>query len=238
MRLARRLTVMTAAIAALTLSLLTPASAATASAPAPAPADRAAASVGPVQLYIGGLGSGPYNVAVQSAVGTAMDSAVAKGFDPARCDLVKGPTVVNQLPNGYVQVAVEYLCAGEPHTPGPTFVLNRYHKSSDTQSNSWYHPNGYQLQGPLGSLYTYAAPGTEPLYLCQVRGDHFTSTDVGCEGQQYVTRLGWLYNAPQAGVATVPLLRCLRNENRQIFDSIQTNCEGQIYGGVLGYTLA
>ncbi|MEE1738679.1 hypothetical protein PUR49_19490 [Streptomyces sp. BE147] len=238
MRLARRLTVMTAAIAALTLSLLTPASAAPASAPGSAPAERAAASVGPVQLYIGGLGSGPYNVAVQSAVGTAMDSAVAKGFDPARCNLVKGPTVVNQLPNGYVQVAVEYLCAGDPHTPGPTFVLNRYHKSSDTQSNSWYHPNGYQLQGPLGSLYTYAAPDTVPLYLCQVRGDHFTSTDVGCEGQQYVTRLGWLYTAQPAGVATVPLLRCLRNENRQIFDSIQLNCEGQIHGGMLGYTLA
>lgn len=232
MNLTCRLGVMTAAIAALTLALIPPASA------APAPAERAAASVGPVQLYIGGLGSGPYNVAVQSAVGTAMDSAVSKGFDPARCNLVKGPTVVNQLPNGYVQVAVEYLCAGDPYTPGPTFVLNRYHKSSDTQSNSWYHPNGYQLQGPLGSLYTYAAAGTTPLYLCQVRGDYFTSTDVACEGQQYVTRLGWLHTTQPAGVATVQLFRCLRNENRQIFDSIQANCEGQIHGGALGYTLA
>lgn len=232
MDLVRRLSVMTAGIAALTMALVTPASA------APAPAERTAASLGPVQLYIGGLGSGPYNVAVQSAVGTAMDDAVSKGFDPARCNLVKGPTVVNQLPNGYVQVAVEYLCAGDPYAPGPTFVLYRYHKSSDTQSNSWYHPNGYQLQGPLGSLYTYAAAGTAPLYLCQVRGDHFTSTDVSCEGQQYVTRLGWLYTTQPAGVATVQLLRCLRNENRQIFDSIQSNCEGQIHGGVLGYTLA
>ncbi|MET8660752.1 hypothetical protein [Streptomyces griseus] len=233
MNLAHRLSVMTAAVAALALALVTPASAA-----APAPSEQVAASVGPVQLYIGGLGSGPYNVAVQSAVGTAMDNAVSKGFDPTRCNLVKGPTVVNQLPNGYVQVAVEYLCAGDPYVPGPTFVLNRYHKSSDTQSNSWYHPNGYQLQGPLGSLYTYAAAGTTPLYLCQVRGDHFTSTDVACEGQQYVTRLGWLYTSQPAGVATVPLFRCLRNENRQIFDSIQSNCEGQIHGGPLGYTLA
>ncbi|MFI5617662.1 hypothetical protein [Streptomyces sp. NPDC051567] len=235
MRLASRLTGLAAAVAALTLALVTPVSAA----PAPAaPAERAVTSAGPVKLYIGGLGSGPYNVAVQSAVATAADSAVAKGFDPSQCTLVKGPTIVNQLPNGYVQVAVEYLCSGEPYAPGPTFMLNRYHKSSDTQSNSWYHPNGYQLQGPLGGLYTYAAPGTTPLYLCQVRGDHFTSTDVNCEGQQYVTRLGWLHTTPQAGVGTVQLLRCLRNENRQIFDSIQANCEGQIHGGVLGYTLA
>ncbi|MFJ4963801.1 hypothetical protein ACIP6P_15355 [Streptomyces sp. NPDC088729] len=236
MHVTRRLTAMAAAAAAITLALVTPAAAA----PAPAPAAPAAtaSAVGPVQLPIGGLGSGPYNVAVQSAVGTARDNAVARGFDPARCTLVKGPTIVNQLPNGYVQVAVEYLCAGDPYAPGPTFVLNRYHKSSDTQSNSWYAPAGYQLQGPLGSLYTYAAPDTTPLYLCQVRGDHFTSTDVNCEGQQYVTRLGWLYTSPPAGVGTVQLLRCLRNENRQIFDSIQPNCEGQIHGGVLGYTLA
>ncbi|MFD8923276.1 hypothetical protein ACFV0Y_36465 [Streptomyces sp. NPDC059569] len=234
MHVTRRLSALAATVAALTLALVSPAAAS----PAPAPAASATAVVGPVQLSIGGLGSGPYNVAVQSAVATAADSAVARGFDPARCNLVKGPTIVNQLPNGYVQVAVEYLCAGEPYAPGPTFMLNRYHKSSDTQSNSWYHPAGYQLQGPLGSLYTYAAPGTTPLYLCQVRGDHFTSTDVNCEGQQYVTRLGWLHTSPPADVATVQLLRCLRNENRQIFDSIQPNCEGQIHGGVLGYTLA
>ncbi|MFJ9209607.1 hypothetical protein [Streptomyces sp. NPDC102264] len=237
MHVTRRLTALAATVAALTLALVSPA-AASSPATAPAPAASASAAVGPVQLYIGGLGSGPYNVAVQSAVATAADSAVARGFDPARCNLVKGPTIVNQLPNGYVQVAVEYLCAGEPYAPGPTFMLNRYHKSSDTQSNSWYHPAGYQLQGPLGSLYTYAAPDTTPLYLCQVRGDHFTSTDVNCEGQQYVTRLGWLHTSPPAGVATVQLLRCLRNENRQIFDSVQPNCEGQIHGGVLGYTLA
>ncbi|MFF4324606.1 hypothetical protein [Streptomyces sp. NPDC001568] len=84
----------------------------------------------------------------------------------------------------------------------------------------------------------YAAPGTTPLYLCQVRGDHFSSTDVNCEGQQYVTLLGWIHTSPQPRVATVQLQRCLRNENRQIFDSIQANCEGQIHGGVLGYTLA
>ncbi|MFE4646072.1 hypothetical protein [Streptomyces sp. NPDC056730] len=238
MHVTRRLTALAATVAALTLALVSPAAASPATAPAPSAAAASAAAVGPVRLYIGGLGSGPYNVAVQSAVGTALDNAVAKGFDLARCNLVKGPTIVNQLPNGYVQVAVEYLCAGEPYAPGPTFVLNRYHKSSDTQSNSWYHPAGYQLQGPLGSLYTYAAPDTTPLYLCQVRGDHFTSTDVNCEGQQYVTRLGWLHTSPPAGVATVQLFRCLRNENRQIFDSIQATCEGQIHGGVLGYTLA
>ncbi|MFF2011037.1 hypothetical protein ACFVWY_18465 [Streptomyces sp. NPDC058195] len=204
---------------------------------ATAAAPTSAASVGPVKLYIQGFGSGPQNVAEQSARASGLDAAVARGFARTECRVSAGPAVVNSLPNGWVQVHIEYLCTGEPNVGSPTFVLNRYHKSSDTLSTPWDAPAGYQLQGPLGSLYTAPTPDTQPLYLCQVRGDHFATTDVGCEGQTYVTRLGWLYNAQPAGVPSLPLLRCLRKENRQIFESHQADCEGQIHGGMLGYVL-
>ncbi|MFF3391364.1 hypothetical protein ACFYW1_10610 [Streptomyces sp. NPDC002669] len=201
---------------------------------AAAPAD---AAVGPVKLYVKGFGSGPLNVAEQSARETGLDAAVARGFARSDCRVSAGPAVVNTLPNGWVQVHIEYLCTGEPVVGSPTFVLKRYHKSSDTLSTPWDAPVGYDLQGPLGTLYTAPNPDTRPLYLCQVRGDHFATTDVGCEGQTYVTRLGWLYGAPPAGVPSLPLLRCLRKENRQIFESHQPDCEGQIHGGTLGYLL-
>ncbi|MEU4075841.1 hypothetical protein [Streptomyces venezuelae] len=206
-------------------------------APASAVAPATAAAVGPVKLYIAGFGSGPENIAVQSARATGLDAAVARGFARSDCQVSAGPTVVNSLPNGWVQVHIEYLCTGEPNAGSPTFVLKRYHKSSDTLSTPWDAPVGYGLQGPLGTLFTAPDPGTQPLYLCQVRGDHFATTDVGCEGQTYVTRLGWLYASPPAGTSTLPLLRCLRKENRQIFESHQPDCEGQIMGGTLGYLL-
>ncbi|MCX5192537.1 hypothetical protein OOK31_01305 [Streptomyces sp. NBC_00249] len=236
MRLLRRAIGSAAVAGALALALVTPANAAPAPVTPAQPA--AAAAVGPVQLYFGGLGSGPYNIAVEAAVRTALDQAANRGFAPAQCRITAGPTVVNQLPNGYVQVAVDILCTGEPTVTSPTFVLYRYHKSSDTISTPWNAPAGYQLQGPLGTLHTSAAPGTQPLYLCVVRGDHFATTDVNCEGQTYVTRLGWLYASPPAGVGSLPLLRCLRKENRQIFESHKVDCEGQIIGGTLGYVLA
>ncbi|MFD5083924.1 hypothetical protein ACFWOG_14960 [Kitasatospora sp. NPDC058406] len=235
----RRIAGSAALAGALALALVTPANAAPANAPAPSAfAERSVGAVGPVQLYFGGVGGGPYNIAEAAAHRTALDQAAAKGFTAGQCRLTAGPAVVTSLPNGYVQVAVEYLCTGEPIVTSPTFVLYRYHKKSDTLSTTWNAPVSYQLQGPLGTLHTSEAPGTQPLYLCQVRGDHFSTTDVNCEGQTYVTRLGWLYSSPPAGVGSLPLLRCLRNEDRQIFESHQTNCEGQIIGGTLGYVLA
>ncbi|WP_335936307.1 hypothetical protein [Streptomyces sp. PTD5-9] len=243
MRLFRRAIGRSAAVLATALAAvlaLTPfggTAAAAPAAPAPAAAPATAAAVGPVRLHVAGFGSGPLNVAVQSARETGLDAAVARGFARSDCQVSAGPAVVNTLPNGWVQVHIEYLCTGEPHVGSPTFVLKRYHKSSDTLSTPWDAPVGYDLQGPLGTLYTEPEPDTVPLYLCQVRGDHFATTDVGCEGQTYVTRLGWLYAAPPAGTSTLPLLRCLRKENRQIFESHQADCEGQIMGGLLGYLL-
>ncbi|MEW1697962.1 hypothetical protein ACIQCR_23560 [Streptomyces sp. NPDC093249] len=234
---AGRSAVLATAFAATLATTLFGASASAAPAAAPPAAPAAVSTAGPVKLYIKGFGSGPRNVAEQAARATGLEAAAARGFDPSECRVAAGPTVVNTLPNGYVQVHIEYLCTGEPNVTSPTFVLYRYHKSSDTLSTPWDAPAGYQLQGPLGTLYTSAAPGTTPLYLCQVRGDHFTSTDVNCEGQAYVTRLGWLHTSPPPGVSTLPLLRCLRNENRQIFESHQPHCEGQIHGGTLGHLL-
>ncbi|MGW3164621.1 hypothetical protein ACWC9Q_17460 [Streptomyces sp. NPDC001142] len=227
----------TALAAALSLTAFGGTAVAAGAAPASVAAPAATASVGPVKLYVKGFGSGPLNVAEQSARQSGLDAAVARGFARSDCRVSAGPAVVNSLPNGWVQVHIEYLCTGEPNVGSPTFVLYRYHKSSDTLSTPWDAPVGYDLQGPLGTLFTAPNPDTMPLYLCQVRGDHFATTDVGCEGQTYVTRLGWLYAAPPAGTSSLPLLRCLRKENRQIFESHQADCEGQIMGGTLGYLL-
>ncbi|MEU3960335.1 hypothetical protein AB0F42_11000 [Streptomyces buecherae] len=56
-------------------------------------------------------------------------------------------------------------------------------------------------------------------------------------GYAFVGRLGWAYSTPPAGVATLPLYRCLTRSDRQHFETNDVNCEGQIFVGPLGHTV-
>ncbi|MEV7723170.1 hypothetical protein AB0P15_00375 [Streptomyces sp. NPDC087917] len=127
---------------------------------------------------------------------------------------------------------------GEPVVAAPRLSLDRYLKGTrDRLSSVWHVPDGYAREGGLGLLYTAPTEGTHPLYLCVVRGDNFISTEVGCEGQAYVTRLGWIHAYPPAGVGSVPVYRCLVNGGREFFESNTADCEVRIVGGPPGWAV-
>ncbi|CAL9335429.1 hypothetical protein SUDANB120_00156 [Streptomyces sp. enrichment culture] len=207
-------------------------------APAPGPAAAAsAAGVGPVQLRYTGVGGGPLNTAQRAAYEAALAKAAATGFNASQCRITNGTDSPGI--GGYWTSIRELTCVGEPAVAAPQLSLDRFLKSGkDHLSSVWHVPDGYAREGSMGRLYTAPAAGTHPLYLCVVRGDHFLTVDVNCEGQQYVTRLGWIHDAPPAGVASAPLYRCLVNGSRELFESNDPNCEGQISpGGPLGYAV-
>ncbi|MFE2291251.1 hypothetical protein [Streptomyces sp. NPDC059452] len=201
-----------------------------------APAPAAASDVGPVQLQFVGTGGGPLNIAQRAAYDSAFVLAAQSGFHSSQCRITFA--FDNPITGGYWFSTRHLKCVGEPVAATPTRMLYRYLSSRDHLSSVWHVPDGYNREGGLGQLYTSAAPGTHALYLCVVRGDHFLSYERNCEGQEYVTRLGWLPVGPPDGVASLPLYRCLTRDNRQLFESNDPNCESQIVGGPLGYTLA
>jgi hypothetical protein len=138
--------------------------------------------------------------------------------------------------HGYPQYqhTVRVTCTGEPlHIPD-TMYLIRYISNGEHLSTVW-GAFGATFEGDLGRLHGTQKPGTVVLYQCAGGRDTFTSFDVNCEGQQYGTRLGFIYQTPPAGVATKRLYRCLVGAEH--FDSNDSNCEGQRSEGLLGYTL-
>ncbi|MFF5703564.1 hypothetical protein ACFY7H_13800 [Streptomyces sp. NPDC012794] len=199
-------------------------------------AQAATASAGPVQLRYTGFGGGPLNIAQRAALEAALAKAAATGFSSSQCRITNGTDF--QQVGGYWTSTREVTCVGEPAVSAAQLSLDRYLKpGKDHLSSVWHVPDGYNREGSLGRLLTSAAPGTSPLYLCVVRGDNFLSRDVNCEGQQYVTRLGWIHDGPPAGVAGAPVYRCLVNQSRELSESNDPNCEGQIVGGPLGHTV-
>ncbi|WP_051820431.1 hypothetical protein [Streptomyces sp. NRRL S-920] len=196
----------------------------------------AATGVGPVQLRYTGTGGGPQNIARRAATEAALAQAAATGFSASQCRETNGTDFEHV--GGYWTSIREVTCVGEPAVAAAQLDLYRYLKpGKDHLSSVWHVPDGYNREGSMGRLHTAPKPGTHPLYLCVVRGDHFLTTDVNCEGQQYVTRLGWIQDAPQPGVPSAPLYRCLGG-GRQLFESNDPNCEGMTNGGgPLGYTL-
>ncbi|MEU3600239.1 hypothetical protein ABZ714_16205 [Streptomyces sp. NPDC006798] len=193
-------------------------------------------NVGPVQLRFTGAGSGPLNIARRAAMEEALSKAAATGFNASQCRVTNG--VDHEQAAGYWFSTRQLTCVGEPVVTATYLHLNRYFKPyKDHVSSVWHVPDGYNLEGSLGLLHTSPAPGTGPLYLCVVRGDNFVSRHVNCEGQEYVTRLGWIYDSPPPGVANVPVYRCLGNGTRELFESNDPNCEGHIVGGPHGYSL-
>lgn len=203
------------------------------------PADTA---VGPVRVNVPGYGNGPGNVAYQYALNNAYGMAEQTyGYAASQCPVTWGPALITQLPSGYTEYAVVLTCTGwPPKWTAPAYTLTRYwNGSSDHMSTLFGAPLNYSSEGPLGKLYaTGSTAGTHPLYMCQVGKDTFTSLDVNCEGQSYVTRLGWIYNAPPSGLTTQAVHRCRIRSNGEHFDSLDAGCEGQIVETVLGYALA
>lgn len=202
------------------------------------PSAAATTAVGPVSLKFMGFGSGADNIAYSYAFQTAYGQAANMGFASNQCRVIAGPFRLLQLPSGYTEWSVEIRCTGEPTVKTPTRDLVRY-LGGEHMSTTWnvLPSAGYHVEGSLGRLYTTPVAGTRPLYMCQIGKDTFTSSDVNCEGQTYVTRLGWIYSAKPANVQTKLIRRCRTNGPLEHFDSNANNCEGQDAEGILGYAL-
>lgn len=226
------------ALLALTAALAAAATAAAPAGAAPAagsPAPAAASSAGPVNVYLTGIGGGPQNIAAAAAYDSLNRQAAEFGFSRSQCRVTLGP-VFQQTAGGYWQAMIKATCSGEPAVSAPTRSLNRLiGPSGEHISTVWNVPPGYSVEGSLGQLYTTPREGTVPLYHCVVRKDNFLSGDVNCEGQTYVSRLGWFYPGQPSDVGSLPLMRCMVGKQREFFESNTTNCEGQTHGGQLGW---
>jgi hypothetical protein len=87
-------------------------------------------------------------------------------------------------------------------------------------------------------LLRHEEPGTQLLFECLVdsvlRGPHtFPSFDPGCEGQQIMGPLGYIWSAEFAG--SVALYRCRNSAGWDHFVSTDSACEGQVVEALLGY---
>ncbi|MBB5938312.1 hypothetical protein [Streptomyces zagrosensis] len=234
-RLRTTLLALTAA-AAVAMTVATPASAAPASTHRATSATSATATnVGPVVVYLTGMGGGPANIAGAAAVNHFVQQAAELGFSNSQCRITDGP-LLQHVTGNYYNAMVKGTCSGDPASSPPTRSLNRLiGPNGEHISTVWNVPPGYRVEGSLGHLYTSPREGTVPLYHCVVRKDNFLSGDVNCEGQTYVTRLGWMYPGQPSDVGTLPLMRCMVGSHREFFESNQANCEGQASGGQLGW---
>ncbi|MER7763970.1 hypothetical protein [Streptomyces sp. NPDC097619] len=235
-RTSRLRTTLLAVTAALAAAVTTAAPAG--AAPAPAGAAPASANVGPVNVHLTGIGGGPMNIAAQAAAAGVMSQAAELGFSSGQCRITAGPEFI-QVSQGYYQAMIKATCSGDPAVTAPTRSLNRLiGPSGEHISTVWNVPPGYTVEGSLGQLYTSPREGTVPIYHCVVRKDNFISADVNCEGQTYVSRLGWFHPGQPSDVATRPLMRCMVGKHREFFESNDPNCEGQASGGQHGWILA
>ncbi|MFG2989093.1 hypothetical protein ACGFZK_07300 [Streptomyces sp. NPDC048257] len=206
----------------------------TAAAPAGA-APAAATDAGPVVVHLTGMGSGPQNIAAAAAQDHLRRQAAELGFAGSQCRVTEGP-IFQYVTANYYNAMIKATCSGDPAVTTPTRSLNRLiGPNGEHISTVWNVPPGYHVEGSLGQLYTTPHEGAVPLYHCVVRRDNFLSGDVNCEGQTYVSRLGWFYPGQPAGVGSAPLMRCMVGKQREFFESNATNCEGQTSGGQLGW---
>lgn len=78
-------------------------------------------------------------------------------------------------------------------------------------------------------------PGTILLFECEVGGHNFLTDLPGCEGQQPMGPVGYVYEAEEPD--TVPLFRCRIGGGRDHFVSSHAECEGQTVERLLGWAL-
>jgi hypothetical protein len=111
-------------------------------------------------------------------------------------------------------------------------------RGGDHASGSGTLQAGYRMEFILGNLATAPEPGTQLIYNCLMGGwDHVPSTDPGCEGQQTLGRLGYLWTTPPPGQTTRPVYRCVIPSSGDHFISHNSDCESSTREGLLGYVV-
>ncbi|MBI1748839.1 MAG: hypothetical protein HYR55_19975 [Acidobacteria bacterium] len=96
-------------------------------------------------------------------------------------------------------------------------------------------PAGFTPEASGWRLFRDEVPGTNLLYECAAGGHNFLTKEVGCENQQPMGPVGYIYTTPVAG--TIALRRCRIGEGRDHFATTHPTCEGQIDEGILGYVI-
>jgi hypothetical protein len=114
-------------------------------------------------------------------------------------------------------------------------ILTRTNRNGDHRSSSGALPPGYRMEGLFGYLSMSGESGTQLLMACQSGTDEFDSLDPGCEGQEAIGVLGYIWQQPPAGLPSYATYRCKMTTTGEHFDSIDAGCEGQTKEGLLGY---
>ncbi len=96
-------------------------------------------------------------------------------------------------------------------------------------------PPGFTAETAGWRVWRDAQPGTILLFECAIGGHNFLTKDPGCEGQQPMGPVGWVYTDMQPG--TVALRRCSIKAGKDHLATINPQCEGVTDEGVLGYVL-
>lgn len=116
-----------------------------------------------------------------------------------------------------------------------SFPITRYNNGDHYVTTMARDPRGGTFEGTFGSVLTTQKPGTVPLYSCRVNNDEFVAWGSGCEGQVLIGLLGYIYQVPQADIATKAIYRCYAPNAH--FVSGDVNCEGYTREALMGYVV-
>ncbi|MFE1415068.1 hypothetical protein ACFW6F_30370 [Streptomyces sp. NPDC058746] len=145
-----------------------------------------------------------------------------------------GQDVVDELMRG----AEGYLRTWERssgHTTPYAPLVRGYRPHAGHLASSRPLPAGFTHEG-VWKVLRDPAPGTVRLYECKVAEHSLLTPDPGCEGQQPLGAVGYVYTKPVPG--SVPLYRCYIPSVFDHFVSGRADCEGPYTReGLLGYAM-
>ena len=115
-----------------------------------------------------------------------------------------------------------------------TRLRRSYNPARGHWASSRLPPPGFNVEQSY-RLLRDPAPGTELLYECAVGQHNLLTKQAGCENQQPMGPVGYIYTAPQPG--SVALRRCSAGGGADHLISPDAGCEGLSDEGLLGYAL-
>ncbi|MBN6111292.1 hypothetical protein [Xanthomonas bonasiae] len=148
---------------------------------------------------------------------------------------------------------VAMTAADLPPGFGTGFELLRMYNNREKNHFTYGHlPSnwgdlGWKVEGTLGRISGAQFENSHQLFYCWMRSTttggrakNFTSTDGNCEGWEIPTApgyfIGWISTVQAPG--SVPLYRCYIELTKDHFDTLTTNCEGEVLAKreyILGY---
>ncbi|MFD9368506.1 hypothetical protein ACFWA6_12460 [Streptomyces sp. NPDC060020] len=146
-----------------------------------------------------------------------------------------GQDVVDELMQG----AEGYLRTWERtrgHTSPYVPLVRGYRPHAGHLASSRPLPAGFTHEA-VWNVLRDPAPGTVRLYECKAADHSLLTPDPGCEGQQSLGAVGYVYTKPVPG--SVPLYRCYIPSVFDHFVSNRADCEGPyVKEGLLGHAMA